>query len=95
MRESTKWVYICFYRWNHRHKRSVGIPVGKSAGDCATSLYRDPDLNPSVFPSVKSSEKNQRYHTVALFKNLHDASAIQSVYTDNIRDIIIYVGKNY
>jgi len=46
----------------------VGIPAGDSAGDCATSLYGDPGLNPSVIPSVKSSEKNPRHHTVATFQ---------------------------
>ena len=42
--------------------------VGKSAGECATSLYGDPSLNPSVIPSVKSSEKNPHHHTVATFQ---------------------------
>ena len=66
---SAKWVYIGFYRWIHRRTRSVGIPAGESAGDCAASLYRDPDLNPSVIPSVKLSEKkNQLHHNVATFQ---------------------------
>ena len=65
---SAEWVYIGFYRWNHLRNVSVGIPVGESAGDCATSLYGDPDLNPSVIPSVNSSEKNPRHHTVATFQ---------------------------
>jgi len=63
-----EWVYIGFYRWNHRQKYSVDIPVSKSVGDCVTSLYGDPGLNPSVFLSIKSSEKNQCHHTVATFK---------------------------
>jgi hypothetical protein len=67
-RESRHSGHICFYRWNHRRKCSVGIPVRKSASDCATSLYGDPDLNPSVIQSVKSSEKNQRCHIVATFQ---------------------------
>ena len=67
-RVSAEWVYIGFYRWNHLRNVSVGIPVGESAGDCATSLYGDPGLNPSVIPSVKSSEKNPRHHTVATFQ---------------------------
>jgi len=106
---SAEWVYIGFYRWNHLRNVSVDIPVGESAGDCATSLYGDPDLNPSVIPSVKSSEKNPRHHTVATFqKKLYNPSVIRSVYTDcisdinclsvytdRIRDEIISVGKNY
>jgi len=65
---SAEWVYIDFYRWNHRRTRSVGIPVGYSVGDCDTSLYGDPDLNSSIILSVKSSEKNPRHHTVATFQ---------------------------
>jgi hypothetical protein len=65
---SAEWVYIDFYRWNHRWTRSVGIPVGDSTGDSATSLYGYPSLNPSVIPSVKLSEKNPRHHTVAAFQ---------------------------
>jgi hypothetical protein len=45
-----------------------GQSIGDSAGECATSLYRDPGLNPSVHLSVKSSEKNPRHHTVATFQ---------------------------
>jgi len=56
-RVSAESVYTGFYRWNHRRTRSVGIPVGDSAGGSATSLHGYPGLNPSVFPSVKSSEK--------------------------------------
>jgi hypothetical protein len=67
-RVSAEWVYIGFYRWNHRRTGFVGIPVGDSAGECATSLYGDPCLNPSVIPSVKSSEKNPCHHTVATFQ---------------------------
>jgi hypothetical protein len=52
-RVSAEWVYIDYYRWNHRWTRSVG----ESTGDRATSLYGDPGLNPLVIPSVKSSEK--------------------------------------
>ena len=66
-RVSAQQVYIDFYRWSHRQTRSIGIPVGDSAGDCATSLYEDPGLNPSVIPSVKSP-KNPRHHTVATFQ---------------------------
>ena len=65
---STEWVYIDFYRWNHRRKVSVGIPVGDFTGECAMSLYGDPGLNPSIIPSVKSSEKNPHHHIVATFQ---------------------------
>jgi len=61
---SAKWVYIDFYRWNHRRTRSVG----DSAGESVTSLYEYPSLNPSVIPSVKSSEKNPCHHTVVTFQ---------------------------
>jgi len=67
-RESAEWVYIHFCRLNHRRTHSVCIPVGESAGDSATSLYGDPSLNPSVIPSVKSSEKNLRHHAIATFQ---------------------------
>jgi len=42
-----------FYRWNHRRKPSIG----DSASGSDTSLNGYPGLNPSVFPSVNSSEK--------------------------------------
>ena len=61
---SAEWVYIDFYRWNHRRTRSVSDSAGKSA----TSLHGYPGLNPSVILSVKSSEKNPRHHTVATFQ---------------------------
>jgi len=67
-RVSAEWVYIGFYQWNHQRKLSICIPVGDSASDCATSLYGDPGLNPSVIPLVKSPEKNTRHHTVATFQ---------------------------
>jgi len=73
-RESAECVYIGFYRWNHRRPRPVGIPVSNYNGEWATSLYGDPGLNPSVIPSVKSSEKIQRHHTVSYFQN-----SIQSI----------------
>jgi hypothetical protein len=41
---------------------------GDSVGDSATSLYGYINLNPSVIPSVKSSEKTPRHHTVASFQ---------------------------
>jgi hypothetical protein len=63
-----EWVYIGFYRCNHRQKHFVDIPVSKSVGDCVTLLYGDPSLNPSVFLSIKSSKKNQRHHTIATFQ---------------------------
>jgi hypothetical protein len=67
-RRQSGYIYIGNYWWNHRRKFSVGIPVDEFAGDCATSLYGDPGLNPSIIPSVKSSEKNTRHHTVATFQ---------------------------
>jgi len=50
-------VYNGFYRWNHRRIHSVGDSIGDSVGDSAKSLYSCLSLNPSVIPSVKSSEK--------------------------------------
>ena len=52
-RVSTEWLYNGFYWWNHLRTGSVG----DSASESATSLYDYLDLNPSVIPSVKSSEK--------------------------------------
>jgi len=63
-----EWVYNSFYRWNHRRNVFIGIPVGNSTDESATSLYRYPGLNPSVILSVKSSEKNPCHHTVATFQ---------------------------
>jgi len=63
-----EWVYNGFYRWNHRRNVFIGIPVGNSADESATSLYKYPGLNPSVILSVKSSEKNPCHHTVATFQ---------------------------
>ena len=57
-------VYIGFYRWNHRRTVFIGQIVGDFAGERATSLYGDPGLN----PSVKSSEKKPRHHTIATFQ---------------------------
>jgi hypothetical protein len=53
-------VYNGFYRWTHRQIYSVG--------DSVMSLYGYLSLNPSVIPSVKSSEKTPRHHTVASFQ---------------------------
>jgi hypothetical protein len=61
-------VYNGFYRWNHRRIHSVGISIGDSIGESATSLYNYLSLNPLVIPSVKSSEKTPRHHTVASFQ---------------------------
>ena len=57
-------VYNGFYRWKHRQNLSVGISIG----DSATLLYDYLSLNPSVIPSVKSSEKTPRHHAVASFQ---------------------------
>ena len=63
------WVYNGFFRWNHHHRHinSVGDSIDDSVGDSATSLYDYLSLNPSVIPSVKSSEKTARHHAVASF----------------------------
>ena len=42
--------------------------IGDSASEGATSLYGYLGLNPSVIPSVKSSGKKLRHHTVATFQ---------------------------
>jgi len=68
-RESEECGYIGFYRWNHRRIRFVGISVGNSDDECVTSLYGNPGLNPSVIPSIKSSEKIPCHHTVSSFQN--------------------------
>jgi hypothetical protein len=52
------WVYNGFFRWNHRRIPSVG----DSVGDSATSLYGYLSLNPSVIPSVKSSDVTTPLH---------------------------------
>jgi hypothetical protein len=87
----TKWVYIGDYQWNHRRKFFFGIPIGESAGDCATSLYGDPSLNPSVIMSVKSSKKTTSSHHCNLKKKQYNPLAIRSVYTDRNGDIIIFI----
>jgi len=57
-------VYNGFYRWTHRRIYSIG----DSVGDSAKSLYGYLSLNPSVIPSVKSSEKTPCHHVVASFQ---------------------------
>jgi hypothetical protein len=79
------------YRRNHRWKYSVGITVGDFAGVSDTSLLGCPGLNPSVFPSVNSSEKNPRHPAVAIFKKnfslpVYTDGIIPSVYTGGIAD---------
>jgi len=49
------WVYNGFYRWNHRRHHSVGDSIDASVGASVTSLYDYLNLNPSVIPSIKSS----------------------------------------
>ena len=61
-------VYNGFYRWTHRRIYSVGDSIGDFVGDNAMSLYGYLSLNPSVIPSVKSSEKTPRHHAVASFQ---------------------------
>ena len=83
--ESRQSVYKwSFYLWNHRRMRVVGISVDDSNGERATLLYGDPGLNPSVSPSVKSSEKIPRHHIVSFFKILHSPSVNRLVYTNGI-----------
>jgi len=48
------WAYNGFFRWNHRWITSVG--------ESATSLYGYISLNPSVIPSVKSSDITTPLH---------------------------------
>jgi hypothetical protein len=60
-------VYNGFYRWNHRRIHSVGDSIDDSGGDNVMSLYGYLSLNPSVIPSIKSSEKAPRHHTIASF----------------------------
>ena len=52
-----------------RRTRPIGIPVGNSDGEWVTSLYGDPGLDPSIIPSVKSSEKVPHHQTIFLFQN--------------------------
>jgi len=61
---SAEGVYNGFYRWNHRRIHSVGDSIGDFDGESATSLYGYLGLN----PSVKSSEKTPRHHTVTSFQ---------------------------
>jgi hypothetical protein len=76
-----------FYRWNRQRNVSVGDSIGDSASENATSLYGYLGLNPSVIPSIKSSEKTPRHHTVASFQtNCIGHRYILSVYTDRISD---------
>jgi len=83
------YIFYC-YRWNHRQTHFVGIPVGDSACESATSLYEDPGLNPSVIPSVTSSETNPRHHTVATFQKNYIVRRRYSRYipTDGFRRYI-------
>ena len=83
-RVSAEVVYTGVYRWHHQRKYSVGKTVGDFAGVSDTSLLGCPGLNPSVFPSVNSSEKNPRHPTVAFSKNISRPSVKPSVYTDGI-----------
>jgi len=49
-----RWAYNGFFQWNHRRITSVG--------ENATSLYGYLSLNPSVIPSVKSSDVTTPLH---------------------------------
>jgi hypothetical protein len=43
-------------------------------------MFSCPGLNPSVFPSINSSEKNPRHPAVAIFKKNFSPSAMPSVF---------------
>jgi len=74
-RVSAEAVYTGVYRRNHRRKYFVGNTVGDFAGVSDTSLLGCPGLNPSVFPSVNSSEKNPCHPAVGIFKKHFSPSA--------------------
>ena len=61
---------------------SVGNTVGDFADVSDMSLFGCPSLNPSVFPSVNSSEKNPRHPVITIFKKKFSPSAMPLVYTD-------------
>jgi len=107
-RVSAEVVYTGVYRRIHWRKYSIDITVGDFAGVSDMSLLGCLGLNPSVFPSVNSSEKNPRHPAVAIFKKNFTLSAMPPVYTDGIIpsvytggitdrfwDGIISVGKNF
>ena len=56
------WVYNGFFRWNHWRIYSVGDSIGASVGESVTSLYGYLNLNPSIIPSVKSSDVTKSLH---------------------------------
>jgi len=64
---------------------------GDSVGDSVTSLYDYLSLNPSVIPSVKSSEKNSTSTCRCIFPDkLYTPSEKRSVYTNgNISSVYI------
>ena len=81
-RVSAEAIYTGVYRRHHRQKYSVGDFAGVSD----TSLLGCPGLNPSVFPSVNSSEKNPRHPAVAIFKkNFSPVGNAASIYQRNRR----------
>jgi hypothetical protein len=43
-------------------------------------MFSCPGLNPSVFPSINSSEKNPRHPAVAIFKKNFSPSAMPPVF---------------
>jgi len=82
------WVYNGFYRWNHRRTFSVGDSISNST----TSLYDNLSLNPSVIPSVKSSDittplhiSRQTVYPVGETVGISDR-IFSSVYTDRFID---------
>jgi hypothetical protein len=50
-------LYINYYRWNYRQNISICTSIDNSVSVFDTSLYGQPNLNPTVSPSVNSSTK--------------------------------------
>jgi len=70
-----------FFWWNHQRIPSVDDSISDSIGDSATSLYGYLSLNPSVIPSIKSSNVTTSLHISR--QNIYP-SAKWLVYTDKI-----------
>jgi len=86
------WVYNGFFRWNHRRIHSVGASVCESV----TSLYGYLSLNPSVIPSVKSSDVTKSLHiskqtvypvgeTVSIYRPFRRRMEAVSIYRQILR----------
>jgi hypothetical protein len=57
-------------------------------------VFGCPGLNPSVFPSVNSSEKNPHHPAITIFKKNISPSAMPPVYTDGIIPSAIFTDGN-